>query len=532
MALRLADLLDDPGLGLALVAGRAGLDERGPVRWAHISEIPDPTPWLEGGEILLTTGLAIGEHPDLQRRLIAGLDERGCVGVGFGLGVFLDQVPEALRDEAERRRMPLFTVPYEVPFIAVTKRVSHHVFGEHYRTLRNAVDLHRRMLSVVIGGGGVAAVIETVGRPLDAFACVALDYYGKVLGLHDPIGRLDAVEPGKLWEAVAPERHEHDRFEATVGDHVVTAGVVRLGDEVQAVVAVVGDRPCHEHEALLLEQGMAGLSLELARSQSVREAHRARVDELLDEVAADRVGATALERQLPRLGFDLERGYHVLCLRSSTHNGGGGPVPGTAPDRVLCMLAEEVLAADGEPIVGRWNDAVFCVVQPGRSAHGERIAAAASARGWLAPAIGRSAPKESLAELGTALREAAAAAVSTDPGRSGVADVTALGIGGLLAGIDEGPGAAAFVEHVLGPVLAHDEREATPLAETLRAYLRHGCRPGPAAAELGVHRHTLAYRLDRIANLTGRDPRDGTHLLDFALALELAARASAGRETR
>ena len=57
------------------------------MRWAHISEIPDPTPWLEGGEILLTTGLGVRDSPDLQRRLVEGLDARGCPGLGFGLGV-------------------------------------------------------------------------------------------------------------------------------------------------------------------------------------------------------------------------------------------------------------------------------------------------------------------------------------------------------------------------------------------------------------------------------------------------------------
>jgi PucR family transcriptional regulator, purine catabolism regulatory protein len=84
------------------------------------------------------------------------------------------------------------------------------------------------------------------------------------------------------------------------------------------------------------------------------------------------------------------------------------------------------------------------------------------------------------------------------------------------------------VTGVLGPVLEQGGRDASPLLDTLRAYLAHGCRPGPAAEELCVHRHTLAYRLDRIRDLTGRDPRAGAHLLEFGLALELHDRA-AGR---
>src|SRR5690606_12028759 len=113
------------------------------------------TPWLEGDEILLTTGLGVKGRPDLQRALIAGLDRRGCAAVGFGVGISVDRVPEAMVAEADARAMPLFVVPYEVPFIAVTKYVSSRVFASHYAGLRRALDLHRRMLRVVTSSGGL-----------------------------------------------------------------------------------------------------------------------------------------------------------------------------------------------------------------------------------------------------------------------------------------------------------------------------------------------------------------------------------------
>ena len=60
-------------MGLALAAGEAGADA--PVRWVHISELPDPTPWLSGGELLLTTGIQLdseqfGEIHDVLRPVL------------------------------------------------------------------------------------------------------------------------------------------------------------------------------------------------------------------------------------------------------------------------------------------------------------------------------------------------------------------------------------------------------------------------------------------------------------------------------
>ena len=63
--LLLRDLIRD--LDIRLVAGEAGLDR--PVRWVHISEIADPTPWLSGGELLLTTGMNLAE-PEAQRAFV------------------------------------------------------------------------------------------------------------------------------------------------------------------------------------------------------------------------------------------------------------------------------------------------------------------------------------------------------------------------------------------------------------------------------------------------------------------------------
>ena len=104
-------------LDVRLRAGEEHLDA--PVRWVHISELRDPTPWLSGGELLLTTGLAL-DTPKRQREFIATLADHGLAGLGFGLGFGHDDVPDVLLDAARARGFPLFCVPYELPFLAIT----------------------------------------------------------------------------------------------------------------------------------------------------------------------------------------------------------------------------------------------------------------------------------------------------------------------------------------------------------------------------------------------------------------------------
>jgi PucR family transcriptional regulator, purine catabolism regulatory protein len=510
VSLWLPELLDDPGLGLEVVAGHAGVEHRGPVRWAHISDTPDQNPWLEGGEVLLTTGLGVKDDPVLQRRLVGSLVRRGVVAVGFGIGVVCDEVPPAMLAACDEHELPLFTVPYEVPFIAVTRRVSHHTFAEHDATLRSAVALHRQVLAAVVDESGIAGVLATVGAAMPEAALIAFDYAGRELGRHDPTDAVAELGAEKLWHAAVAEG---SRATLDLDGTVVTSRAVRLADEVEASVLAVSPRPLVEHEQLLFEQGLAGVSLELARSRSVREAVRTRVDELLEEVSTGRATAASTTRALGRLGVELRGAYRVLAVSRPT---------GVTPAH-LCSVVEDAIAVAARPLIGRLDGVVHAIV-PDDTGAAEAVADAVGARGWHTVRIGRSRPKTEVDALAAAIREARVA-LQLDAGGT-VRDVDQLGLPGLLAGMRDELGAGDFVTSVLGPVLAQDGDEGGPLADTLRAYLAHGCRPGPAAEELCIHRHTLAYRLDRIRDLTGRDPRAGEHLLEFGLALELHDRAT------
>src|SRR3954468_15216619 len=93
------------GLGLELATGQAA--SATPVRWVHITELPDPTPWLSGGELLLTTGLQL-EDEESQREFVRRLEKHGLAGLGFGVGFEHSELPKPLVEEATALGFPLF----------------------------------------------------------------------------------------------------------------------------------------------------------------------------------------------------------------------------------------------------------------------------------------------------------------------------------------------------------------------------------------------------------------------------------------
>lgn len=124
-------------LGLELVSGHESAKAH--VRWVHSTELPDPTPWLRGGELLLTTGMQL-KGPKSQRELIERLADHEIAGLGFGTGFAHKRLPAALLTAASKRSFPLFEVPYELPFIAITERAFAQLVNERYEMLqRNMV---------------------------------------------------------------------------------------------------------------------------------------------------------------------------------------------------------------------------------------------------------------------------------------------------------------------------------------------------------------------------------------------------------
>ena len=507
MAITLEDLLAHPDLSAQVVAGQAGLGRRGAIRWAHTTELVDPTPWLEGGELLLTTGLGLRDDPEAQRRFVEGIARHGVVAVGIALGISMEEMPEGLIAACEEHDLPLFTLPYEVPFIAVSRIVADAELGDQYAGLRDALDLHRQLLAAVVADAGVAGVLDRVARAVPGIGLLAFDFGGR------PLASAGTPCPpsGEVWEALPDDR---PRGAALLDGIHLRFATVLLGERAEAVLVAASATPLSQADELAFEQGVAGISLDLARRRSVRESRRDRIEELLDELDAGRIDTEDLERRLERLGAVLPDRFRVLAI--GRRQGGRE----REVDVALYDLIEDLLVEDGRPFVGLAGAHLWAVV-PDESNAPARIRTVAASRGWPDVNVGRSRVASGAGALPTAIREAEAALA--DDGPAPVRDAADLGLSGLLAALRDDVHAADFVERVLGPVLVHDAETSAQLADSLRAYLAHGCRPGPAAEELRIHRHTLTYRLDRVRDLTGRDPRSGEHLVEFGLALELIA---------
>ncbi|MEU5597826.1 helix-turn-helix domain-containing protein [Streptomyces sp. NPDC020298] len=203
------------------------------------------------------------------------------------------------------------------------------------------------------------------------------------------------------------------------------------------------------------------------------------------------------------------------------------------PHTVVCVAPWPSADPDDAPSVRTLPGATaLCAVPWGLAAHSlallvrlrstQTVTPAVSAAGRLleraaggAVAAGVAAARLGLAELGSAWQEASAAARAAlaEPRFGPVAEWAQIGPYRLLTSL---PPEAAH-DPVLVPLLTPAHQE---LARTAEVYLDCAGQAGRTAAELGIHRQTLYYRLSRVEQLTGLDLDDGEDRLLLHMALK------------
>ncbi|MGK5627588.1 PucR family transcriptional regulator [Streptomyces sp. URMC 123] len=553
----LSSLVNHSALKLVV---RAGEDRLGTeVRWAHTSELADPVPYLEGGELLLTTAMKLDtDDPEAMRRYVRRLAGAGVVGLGFGVGVNLDAVPETLVAAAREEGLPLLEVPRRTPFIAISKAVSAAIAADQYRAVTAGFEAQRELTRAALGAEGPAALLGRLAAHIDGWAA-----------LYDASGAVVAAAPdwaarraARLTADVERLRERPAPASAVVGggdgedggDDRVELQSLGTGRRARGVLAVGTGTALGTAERYAVHSAVALLTLTTERSRALHAAelrlgaavlrmllagepdHARAVagglyGGLLDAPfrmvvaepaavpaptpgpAAAPAGDTAPAAEGESAGADQDPlGSFADALEAAAARGGETVLVVPEGDRLT------VLAPDGGAVVAACAQYAEGVEARRAGAAPSRDQGAAAAAGSGDLVIGLSAPTGPIA-ASTAHRQAEQAlSVARRRGRTLVEheQVAAGSVLPLLA--DDA--VRAFADGMLRALRDHDARGRGDLVASLRAWLsRHG-QWDAAAADLKVHRHTLRYRMRRVEEILGRSLDDPDVRMELWLALK------------
>ncbi|ADB49762.1 PucR family transcriptional regulator [Conexibacter woesei] len=541
-------------IDIRLLAGEEALDA--PVRWVHITELADPTPWLSGGELLLTTGMQLSHDAEDQRAYVHRLADHGLAGLGFGVGFGHTHVPEALVAAAKERGLSLFEVPYDVPFIAITETAFSRLVNEQYAVLRRAIAAHERLERIVLSERGLDAVVGAIATLIGGAALV-FDARGMLLAQRSFRAELD----DETLAALERELRERTRGGGLTGESGGRRGFAPSADALtgRALALPVGasgpraadgsaaDGPpllqawlvaakdsgaLSEFDRLTLHQAVTIVALELLRRRVAEDTERRLAGDVLAAIVSGELRGPDLTRRLEPFG--LGRRVGVLVLAPPRPGAGALAAAEGALSAALRGEAADGLVALHDGLVsalvpGFDEDELFPLAQ--RIAERASRALGAPLRLGAGRAVESADARRAFHEARCALEAYALAQPSGNGGgeeaggngagaaRTTVATYRDLGSFQLLLSLQDDDALRLFCDSILAPIEESEGAYGGELMRSLEAFIEENGQWERAARRLYCHRHTLRYRIRRVEELTGRSMGSARDRIEFWLAL-------------
>ncbi|MEY9925621.1 purine catabolism regulator [Catenulispora sp. GP43] len=456
----IASLLADRPLGLRLLTteGPAG-DTSREVRWVHTTELNDPAPFLEGGELLLTTGLRLADPGFDLEAFLSGLVRAGVAGLGFGVGLNNAAVPERFAAAASAHGLPVLEVPKATPFIAIAKSVSKALAAEEYRAITEGYRTQQDLVKSALAHEPQRSLVRSLVRGLGPGAWAVLAAAdGSVLHSAGPVPHLDlAPELARLRGRTLPSSSSILTDSGHVEVHALGVAKRVRGFLTVGLLERTSGPDTTGRQILAVALTLLTLGVEQPTK---------------DVTVAELTLRRAVVRLL--LAGHVEAAYEAAGeLRV--------PLP-PEPVRIARDSVRDEAVSDREFVLEEDGERVL--VAP---ADFEGFA------GGVSDAIG-------YADFGRAYRQAGEAlATARKTGRPAVYYAES---GSGIAALFADQGVRDFAAAALRPLVEADRSELVP---TLRAWLAHNGQWDSAAAELGVHRHTVRARIARAGELLGKD---------------------------
>jgi purine catabolism regulator len=490
-------LIEVPYLRLQLFAGSRGVDRE--IRWAHASELPDPSEWLEPGALVMTTGLGLPDDPEAQVAYVEQLDKAGLSGLLIGERaeerINAPELTPRLAAAADEHSFPVLCMPYELPFADVARVVAEADQGAEHARIGQALRIYDTV-RLVIGTASGWSLIMRLGAAADCDLCVLDPRTGNPV-FPDTSGALPLPTPayGRIVEKLSdPSVPAPAVMRVPFGPRPALALTVpATRPAVLVAVSKTQDRP----DVFVLRHIAAIAAMEVERLKAEREGRRRLGAEMLADLIDERGDISiATTRLLAERGLAEEP--RVLAAFAAV-------VAGSYSD--LHLRLEE----RGVPHLLSRRAGVFVALLP----HVDRAVEVFVEE--VDPPVGFSDLVGRTARVADAHREALWALQGAQTtGRKVVRYGEDAASPFLPRGLDE---SRAIVRHILGPVLEYDAAHEAPLVASLRTYLSHNRSLKATSEALHVHKQTVIYRMRRIEELTGRRLGRTEDVVDFWLAL-------------
>jgi purine catabolism regulator len=524
-----------------VLAGGEGLGRR--VSSVTVGEVPDIADWLSGGEIVLSTLFAFKGDVERQREFCQKVMLAGASALMVKTTRFVETIPSDIIQLADRRKFPIVEVPQGLRWTQLMQDVTEVIINQQASQLEKSQQIHRALLGVVIRGGDWGDLARESARLLDmpvVFLDISLEPLATALTEERGYGSLEVHHLPRVRDAFRTLGRSGRLF------HLQEEGVPHMfvlpivaGHQSQGYMCVISDQPeLSAIEMMVLEHAATIANLEVAQDRARFETEVRLKGDFLDDLISGSGGSSdSLLRRGAFLGCDLSQGATVILLGVDEFAGYGSRRVLDHEDldrrveRFFSRCSRYVSTAEVSSLVSLKSGQVvvfLCGETAQDAAAVSRIAKVLHGLGHtdaglsITTGIGSFVPDAN--QLHRGYQEALVAMKVSRKlhGPGGLLHFNEVGSYRLLLDIwERDPDQVrALYEESIGPVDAYDRANGTQLVLTLATFFANNESLTKTASDLYAHRHTIRYRLEKIAEVSGLSVFQTEHKERLGLGLK------------
>jgi len=503
-----------------IVAGQQGLDAS--VRWVHVSELADVGNLLQGGELVLTTGIALQDESSHLIEFVRTLVHGGAAGLIVELGrKYTDRLPPAMVDTAEMLGLPLIVLDRPTAFVSITRAVLERIISGQMEALSVAHETRQVFNELLLE---TASFHEIVRRLSTMFGCpiVLEDLTHQVLAYE--IGDEEAPDTLALWADRSRRAVTEQRIEYLDDLGWLITRVSTHGQDWGRLIIICGQLPTSRQYELMKQAAVTLAISRMTESHSVSDsssASRGFVNGLLGRPDAS---TSDIQNAARAFGFPVS-GRHIPAMVIKLRQ----PDDESQSSLSLEEVTQSALRAGSRahvPLLVRRIDDIYVGMLLSLSKSTSWEGTVHSLLAEFPPTV-KAGCFIAIGGVGGdldtwrhSIMEARRLVDAVQPQESSSPYLTIAGVGlpELLTLLQGDERVHEFAENELGILLAAD-RPGGDLVCALRTYLELGRSKTDTAKALHLSRPALDRRLRRVEHLLSRNLSSNSDCLSLHVAL-------------
>ena len=534
---------------LEVVAGEQGLDRK--IVKINIMEVPDIIDWVEEGELLFTTLYSISNDEEALKNLIPNLAEKKLAALGIKPGRYVKDIPEFMKEQAEKYDMPLLEIPYEYSFSELINSILQEIVNVQTEFLQRTLEIHEDLTSIAFSHEGLGNLCSQLRKRTDNPVLI-MDDEGEIMAscLYDEHEKNETGLQGDEFIRTARlDREQEEKADIPPGDYKESEVEMEGGVYKQIRLPVKSGEnyfgflytwEINSRFNLLdintLKWAATIALLNILNQREMTEIKRRYKNELLHDIVEGQIEdrENILQRS-DHMGLDL-RGERMVIIFDTKKIVNKYMIDRdisyreSVQDKIFNTVEKEAGEGVVTGLLGSYIVVFFPVSEDDFQGSRESVEAyLKSVKNRLSREyyshlkIGVGNRVNDVRSLQKSFRQAERAIFVAEKFAEDSDNVffyKKLGVYKLFYQVRDDE-LGNFIDNILQPLLEYDRSHDTEMVKTLDAYFEAGGNLSKVADELYIHYNTAGYRIKRIEKITGMDLDSPDDRLNLEIALKL-----------